>query len=308
MIYKNLQILRQNAVQTLLKAGIEPQEAKIEVDMLLEYVYGLSKKDILLNDKEISDSSEFDALISRRISEKIPVQYLINRAYFMGDEFYVDENVLIPRPETELLVETVIRHCVQCLSPSEEIINEGISRLPSLARDDDSIIKIIDIGTGSGCIAIMLAKMLPNAQIIAVDISEKALSVARNNAQKLGVSERITFVQSDIFENIEGKVDVIVSNPPYIPLKDKDSLQIEVQKHEPHLALFVEDNLGVSFYEKLAEQATQRLNKGGILAVEIGFSQGDSVKKIFEKNRFKDIEIIKDMSGIERVIISISDQ
>ena len=272
--------LKQEALQKLINAGIEPNEASIEVDLLLEKVFGFTKKDILLARELNFDSSKFNSLLEKRINEKIPVQYLISSAYFMGEEFYVDENVLIPRPETEILVEEVIRH-------SE--------------RSEESK-KIIDIGTGSGCIAIMLAKKLPNAEITAADISEKALNVAKFNAEKLGVSHRINFIVSDIFQNIDEKFDIIVSNPPYIPLKEKENLQIEVQKHEPPLALFVNDEQGISFYEKLAHQTTQHLTKPGLLAVEIGFSQEKPIKDIFIRSGFKNIEIIKDMSGIERVV------
>ncbi|OGH99945.1 MAG: hypothetical protein A2039_08915 [Candidatus Melainabacteria bacterium GWA2_34_9] len=151
----------------------------------------------------------------------------------------------------------------------------------------------------------MIAKNLEAASIFASDISEKALKIAELNAKKLGVKDKITFINSDIFENIDDNenFDVIVSNPPYISILEKQNLQSEVVLHEPHLALFAEDNKGIFFYEKLAFQAKDRLNKNGYLAVEIGIYQADDVVKIFENAHFKEIQIIKDFNNIERVVI-----
>lgn len=277
-----LKDIKQNTTSILQKSGIETKEAIIETEILLGFVFGLSKKDIILNpEKELQKEKLeiYNNLIERRIKEKIPVQYLTNKAYFMGEEFYVDENVLIPRPETEILVEEVV----------------------SL---DKNFQKIIDIGTGSGCIACMISKFFAKSSIYACDISEKALEVAKINAKNLGVEDKITFIQSDIFENINENFDIIISNPPYISINEKETLQPEVTLHEPHSALFVEDEKGVSFYAKLAHQAKERLNKGGYLAVEIGFNQSAEVVKIFEKSGFKGIKIIKDYNQIDRVIVA----
>ncbi|HSA06664.1 MAG TPA: peptide chain release factor N(5)-glutamine methyltransferase [Candidatus Gastranaerophilales bacterium] len=273
----------ENTIKKFINENIEFNEAKIEISQLVEHVFGFTKKDIMLNPslKASGDKlNQFNSLVKKRLKQKMPVQYLINKANFMGEWFYVDENVLIPRPETEILVETVLKYA-------------------------DKASKIIDIGSGSGCIAIMLAK---NADFIvtASDISEKALETAAFNANKLGIKERIKFIRSDLFKNIEEeeKFDVIVSNPPYISPEEKENLQPEVVLHEPHTALFAEDKEGVSFYEKLAQQAVSRLNPGGFIAVEVGFSQADKVKDIFMKNRFKDISLIQDFSGIQRVVIA----
>lgn len=277
---KYIKSLKNKVISELTQNNISINEARIETELLIEHVFCVKNKDLIINpDIEIPENKlkEFNSLIKKRLEEKIPVQYLINKAYFMGEEFYVDKNVLIPRSETEILVEEVV----------------------GCAMRTNSSLKIIDIGTGSGCIAIMLAKKLPNAEITASDISENAIKVAKFNAKNL----KIKFVISDIFQNIEEKFDIIVSNPPYISIKEKENLQIEVKKHEPPLALFVDDEKGVSFYEKLAHQATYHLNKPGFLAVEIGFSQAETVKSIFEKAGFKHIKIVKDLSGIERVVI-----
>lgn len=276
--------IKNNAVSKLKEGGIFSSEAIAETDILLNFVFGVAKKDIILNPEKVLEAEKletFNSLINRRIKEKIPVQYLTNEAFFMGEEFYVDENVLIPRPETEILVEEVLK----------------------LVSKNNA--KIIDIGTGSGCIACMIAKNLEAASIFASDISEKALKIAELNAKKLGVKDKITFINSDIFENIDDNenFDVIVSNPPYISILEKQNLQSEVVLHEPHLALFAEDNKGIFFYEKLAFQAKDRLNKNGYLAVEIGIYQADDVVKIFENAHFKEIQIIKDFNNIERVVI-----
>lgn len=280
--------LKKTSVQKLQDSGIPFNEAELEVAILMKHVFAIDRKDLLLNpDKEIEEreAEKFNLLIKRRINEGVPVQYLTNTAYFMGGEFYVDENVLIPRPETEILVEEVIKRCDECA-------------------------KIIDIGTGSGCIAIMLAKKLPKAQVTAVDISPKALEVAKINARKLGVADRIQFVHSDIFATLENtplfqgaKFDIVVSNPPYIPAKEKQNLQREVALHEPELALFVEDEEGVSFYRELAAQAGKHLNPGGLIAVEVGFSQAELVVKVFVESGFADICTINDLSGIGRVVV-----
>lgn len=300
----NLKETKHNIIIKLKNAGIEPNEAAIETDILLNFVFAVTKKDIILNpEKELPKKKLeiFNNLIERRIKEKIPVQYLTNKAFFMGEEFYVDENVLIPRPETEILVEKILRHYEK---RSEVAISKILT--PAKQAQNDDIIKIIDIGTGSGCIACMLAKKLTGVQLFASDISENALKVAKLNAEKLGVKDKIIFINSDLFEKIDikEKFDVIVSNPPYISILEKQNLQPEVVLHEPHQALFTEDNKGISFYEKLAFQAKNRLNKNGYLAVEIGIYQSDDVSKIFEKAGFKEISIIKDFNKIDRVIVA----
>ena len=176
----------------------------------------------------------------------------------MGQEFYANSDVLIPRSETEILVKETIEL-------TENYKNKEL--------------KIIDIGTGSGCIACTLAMNLENATITASDISKKALKIAQINAKRLKVDDRIIFQHSDILSGIDEKFDIIVSNPPYIPRSEKNNLQIEVSYHEPHLALFVEDEKGVSFYEKLIPQAKSHLNPGGFIAFEMGIEQISAYRK-----------------------------
>ncbi len=278
-----LKELFNKTVDKFTENSITSSEARYEVYLLIEEVFGLTKKDLVINPyQEVPEDGvkRFNSFVKRRIEDKVPVQYLVNKAYFMGQIFYVNENVLIPRPETEILVEETLK-----------------------LADDRA--KIIDIGSGSGCIAIMLAEKLLQAEVFASDISEKALEVAKFNAEKLGVADRIKFLKSDIFEKIDPSenFDIIISNPPYIPVKEKEHLQIEVVRHEPEMALFTEDDTGVSFYGKLVNQAASRLNTGGFLAVETGIFQAEAVKEIFKNHGFKDIQIIKDLSGIDRVVI-----
>jgi release factor glutamine methyltransferase len=201
----------------------------------------------------------------------------------MNEEFFVDKNVLIPRPETEILVERA----------------GAIIKQRFLEKKD---FKIIDIGTGSGCISVMLAKMLPAEVIFASDISEKALEIARKNAQKHHVEDRINFVLSDLFSNLDEKFDLIISNPPYIPLSMKANLQKEVVLHEPQNALFANDEAGIEFYEKIIEQSQNFLNADGIIIFELGINQFEKVKELFLKNGFKNICIVKDLNHIERII------
>lgn len=253
----------------LIDNGIEEIQAQAELNLLLESI-NFSKKDLLIGKILNKEQTEkLKSLISIRVEKKIPVQHLIGYSYFMGEKFTVNENVLIPRPETELLVEKVL----------------------NLQGN-----KVLDIGTGSGCIAIMLAK-LSGKQISSCDISPKALKIARLNAQNLNT--KVDFIDSDLFSNIEGKFDIIVSNPPYIP--HNEILAEEVLK-EPSLALFA-DNNGLAIYEKIIEQTPNYLNKGGYLAFEIGINQAKEISKLLKQNGYSNIEITRDYSGIERNII-----
>jgi release factor glutamine methyltransferase len=273
--------VKTDVLKRFLKENISKNESMIEIDILIEHVFGFSKKDLIINpDISISEKNyrEFNLLVDYRIKNKIPVQYLTNKAYFMGREFYVDNNVLIPRPETEILVEEVLK---------------------TASKMSDA--KIIDVGTGSGCIAVITALNLPKSRILGSDISQSALDVAKINAEKHNINN-ITFIQSDVLENTNETFDIIVSNPPYIPISQRKSLQEEVVKHEPHTALFVEDNIGVEFYEKIGIQAFKKLNQNGFLMVEIGFSQSEFVTNIFKENKFREISVKKDLSGIERIV------
>ena len=208
--------------------------------------------------------------------EGMPIQYINNKAYFMGLEFYVDENVLIPRCDTEILVEEIIK-----------IIKK------------DSLLKILDLCTGSGAIAISLKKYLNNIEIMASDISDKALMVARKNASKIGVD--VKFIESDLFNNINGKFDLIVSNPPYIKKSVIPSLDKQV-RNEPILALDGGKD-GLDFYRKISYDAKRFLNNNGYLCFEIGYDQRKEVEDILLQNGYINIYSKKDYGGNDRIVI-----
>lgn len=263
----------------LTDSGIDPKielsEAKIEVKMLLKHFLGVSDVDLVLHD-EFADNDDVIKAVKQRAETKKPIQHIIGSAHFMGEDFIVNENVLIPRDETEILVRKAV-----------EII------------DKNKFKKVLDIGTGSGCIACMVAK-LSDAQVVGVDVSTDALGTALDNSSKLNLFNKAIFRKSDVFSNVKEKFDMIISNPPYIPLSEKGNLQIEVS-YDPDLALFAE-NEGLEFYEKITSGATDFLNEGGYLMFELGIGQADSVKGFMQKAGFKDIEIIRDLAYIERVI------
>jgi len=260
----------------LTDSGIEVNEAKTEAKMLVKHFLGLSEVDLTIN-PEFKENNELLQAANLRASKRIPIQHIIGTAHFMGEDFIVNKNVLIPRDETEILVRKAI-----------EIINrKGLK-------------KILDIGTGSGCIACMVA-MMADVQVIGVDISTDALQIALDNSSKLGLFNKAIFRKSDIFSNVKEKFDMIVSNPPYISISEKINLQKEVE-FDPESALFASDKKGIEFYEKITSQAKNYLNKGGYLMFELGIGQSKDVKKLIEESGFKNIEIEKDLAYIDRII------
>ena len=221
----------------------------------------------------------FNQLINQRL-EGIPVAYLTNSKDFMGLSFAVNQNVLIPRPETEILTELVGEY------------------LRGLGGE----VTFADLGTGSGAIAISLLKFVKSARAYAVDLSSEALEVAKFNATKFHVEDRIELLQGDLFAPLQGKIfNAIVSNPPYIPTGELETLQAEVKK-EPRLALDGGQD-GLSFYRRIISSAPRFLADGGLLAVEIGINQASAVKTLMEAANFVSIEIFKDLAGLERVVV-----
>ena len=211
-----------------------------------------------------------------------PIQYITNMQEFMKLKFYVDNRVLIPQPDTEILVENVI------------------SIVENIQKDCQKEIKILDLCTGSGIIGVCLKKNLQNVKVHASDISECALDVAKKNSIQNNVD--ISFIKSDLFDNINEKFDVIVSNPPYIESSTLEGLSMEV-KNEPKIALDGGKD-GLDFYRKIIKEAPNFLNKSGYLSLEIGYNQKDAVEKLLKTYKYKDIQIKKDLSNIDRVIIS----
>ena len=252
------------------------EDYSIKVKILISFITGI-KKDILINyeDVEILDNKlEIYIYNLNKIIEGVPIQYITKKQEFMGLDFFVDENVLIPQPDTEILVEEVLK----------------ISKLYNKK------INILDLCTGSGAIAVSLAKYIKDVNIIATDISENAIEIAEKNAIKNNAENKIKFVVSDMFKNIENKFDIIVSNPPYIETKEIEKLSKEV-KNEPIIALDG-GNDGIKYYKIIADNYNKFLNIGGYLLLEMGYNQGESVSKLF-----KNSEIKKDLSGNDRVIL-----
>ena len=271
----------QEIIKILTDSGIEQNEANVEVKMLLEHFANYGVKDIISGNKLTTEKLELvKEKAELRAKTRQPIQHIIGYADFMGEKFIVNPSVLIPRDETEFLVRKAI-----------EIINKN------------NFTMALDVGTGSGCIACMIAKYT-QCQIIGLDISSDALNTALDNASKLNLFNKAIFRKSNIFSNVKPgeSFDIIVSNPPYIPPSEKENIQIEV-KFDPEQALFTEDEKGLEFYKKITKDAPRILNKGGYLLYELGIGQSDDVKSIMEKNGFQNIEIIKDLAGIDRVIV-----
>lgn len=262
----------------LAKTGIEQNEALAEAKILVEHNLGLTSVKLAIEPEFLPNDTLLD-MIKKRVDTRIPIQYIIGKAYFMGEYYDVNESVLIPRDETEILVRKTV-----------EIINKNDFK------------KILDVGTGSGCIACSIAK-LTDAQVKGLDISTGALQIALDNSSKMGLFNKAIFRKSDIFSNIKAneKFDMIVSNPPYIPIKEKTAIQKEVS-FEPESALYAKDDKGIEFYEKIISQAHVCLNPNGYVAFELGIGQSELVKEILLQNNFENIEIVNDLAYIERVI------
>ena len=272
----SLKELLADGTKMLTQAGID--EAELDARYILEYITGLNSAQYFIHSEDIIEKNkaeEFFRLIERR-SKRIPLSYVIGTRDFFGLTFKVDENVLIPEQETELLVEEVIKH------------SEGKS--------------VLDMCTGSGCIAISIALFGKPSKVAASDISEKALEVARENAKSLKAGE-ISFIQGDMFENVTDKFDIIVSNPPYIETGEIDELMPEVRDYIPRLALDGDID-GLKFYRIISKEAVKKLNKNGRIFYEIGYNQSRAVASILLENGFTDITVIKDYSGLDRIVMA----
>lgn len=259
----------------------------IDAGVILCFVLNCTKELIFThNERELSPEEEktyFKLIALRR--EGVPVHYIIGEKEFMSLIFKVNSNVLIPRPETETLVENVIDYLKVNSTGAENVT-----------------LNILDIGTGSGCIAVSLAYYIDNCIVTATDISLEALDIAYLNACLNGVAGKINFIKSDLFEVLGNcKFDVIVSNPPYISSYELKDLQIEIKSYEPIIALNGGPT-GLDYYRKIIEKASMFLNKNGLLAFEIGWKQAPLVITFMEEY-FSNIKIIKDLAGIERVVM-----
>ena len=256
-------------------------ELGIIARQLVAKVTGLSHTDILINksinltDKQIQLFENF----FERLKKFEPIQYIVGETEFFGMRFFVNNNVLIPRPETEELIEWILSR-----------------------YDKNREIKILDIGTGSGCIAIALKKFLPNSQVFALDISENALKTAKQNAEQNGV--KIEFLHKDILSDFidETQWDIIVSNPPYIPENEKDNISSNVLDYEPHLALFVPENSPLLFYERIIDFTKKHSSAYGEIYFEIHYDKARDIEDLLLRNSFVEVEVKKDLSGNERMI------
>lgn len=285
---KTLKGLLGKGTEILKEAGIS--EAGLDAWLLLEYASGISRAWYYAHDtEEVSEALEQKYLeLCRKRGERIPLQHLTHRAYFMEYEFYVDENVLIPRQDTEILVET-----------ARSLLKDRIKP------------EILDMCTGSGCILISLLADKRDSFGVGADISRAALGVAQRNADAIGVKERAVFVESDIFSgeifqekdgNEPAKYDMLISNPPYIPTGEIEELQEEVRLHDPILALDGRGD-GLYFYREITRQAQKYLKPDGWLLYEIGCSQGKEVADMMNQAGFVSVDVKKDLTGLDRVVL-----
>lgn len=253
-------------------------EKESMIYFLLERKCGLSRTDVLAG-KEVTVDVPWPALLDA-INRSVPVQYIAGEEFFFGRLFSVTPDVLIPRPETELLVREVIRLATGLSAPH-----------------------VVDVGTGSGCIAITLALELPTATVTGTDVSEKALAVARENAARLKAGAVLAH-HNILTDSFSLPCDVLVSNPPYIPLREKPAMNKNVTGYEPHLALFVPDDNPLLFYEALARAGREALRPGGYVMVEIHEAHGAEVEALFGAFEFREIEVKKDVDGKDRMVIA----
>ncbi len=271
----------------------DDREAANIANLTIEYITGFRKIDRLLNKQFLLNEQQLKQLehFTNELLQHKPVQYVLHEAWFAGMKFYVDANVLIPRPETEELVNWIIEDLSHITHHSPFTIH-------------NSSLTILDVGTGSGCIPIALKKKLPTVEMHAIDVSEKTLNVSKQNAATHNMSIKFQFVDilnKDARESLP-MFDVIVSNPPYVKKIEASSMHHNVVKHEPHLALFVPDEDALIFYKAIAEFGLIHLNKSGKLFFEINESLGKEVCELLQQYGYTNIELKKDMQGKERMV------
>ena len=277
-----------DAAEKVLAEGAHPERARRDTETLLLHALKTNVPDANLawliahEDEPLAADAAgpFCDLIERRLAGE-PIQYITGEAEFYGLPFHVNRDVLIPRPETEHLVEKVMALAAEFVRP-----------------------KIVDVGTGSGAIAVALAHALPFAVITATDISADALAVAKANAARNGVADRVRFFKGDLLEAVAGEhFDIVISNPPYVPESDRTTLDVEVRDYEPAQALFAGED-GLQIYRRLIPAAFDALVPGGYLALEIGYGQRAGIEALLVREGFAGIEFIPDLQGIARVAVA----
>jgi release factor glutamine methyltransferase len=276
---KRLLEVLQSTTAYFQKHGIE--SARLSAEYLLAHVLGLSRLDLYLDfDRQLSENelAPLRELVKRR-GQGEPLQHLLGTIEFCGQTFAIDKRAMVPRPETEQLVE-LITNC-----------QFSIANL-----------RIMDVGTGSGVIALSLAKQFPEAEISAVDVSEQALSLARENAARLGLTDRVRFRKTDLLDDLPERFDLIVANLPYISMEDRQSLSREVLR-DPERALFGGES-GDELIRKLIEQSPSHLNPVGLIALEIGINQAEGLTEFLRQKNYHDIQSKRDYSGINRFLLA----
>ena len=261
--------------------------AEINARLLLAHILDIEEWQLGIYRHEITQqqANQLEILIQKR-SQRIPLQHLVGSVGFYGLDVQVSPNALIPRPETELLVETVIK------------------TIHSHKRQNEPV-KLLDLATGTGCIALALAKELPMAQVWGLDISEDALNLARKNASNSGLEKRVTWIHSDMWRSIKDpdqKWDYLISNPPYIPSHEIDELEPEVRDHDPKLALDGGQD-GLDFYRLLANQADRWISQSGFIFLECGKDQADDIKKLFKSASWFADQVVRDYNNIQRILV-----
>lgn len=302
----SLQKIETTGKKLLVEAGVEEEEAALEVRLLLQESFSLNTASYLLRKQELLCKADREKVEAAGIEQteilgklhsffenfekrrrRIPLAQILGRQSFYGLDFYVNEDVLIPRADTECLVDLVL---------------EDYADLAKQAGS--SSLNILDLCTGSGCIGISVAKHLPYQELLLVDLSEKALAVAKKNAEK-HLGENVTLLQSDLLTGVQGKkFSLLLSNPPYIVSRVIPGLEREVSEYEPKMALDGGED-GLNFYRRIAKEAKAVLLPGARLYLEIGYDQGESVKDIFQKEGYEAVEVFPDLSGNPRVLRGI---
>ncbi|HEV2965559.1 MAG TPA: peptide chain release factor N(5)-glutamine methyltransferase [Chthoniobacterales bacterium] len=281
---KTLLEVLQSTTAYFTKHNIE--SPRLNAEHLIAHVLTLSRLELYLEFETKLNEQELSRLrdLVRRRAQGEPLQHLLGTVEFCGQTFLCDKRAMVPRPETEELVELVI--------------GESPSRTSSNRKPE----RIVDVGTGSGIIALSLARQFPETKVLAIDISDDALALARENAARLGLDERVQFRKGDVLENLDERFDLIVANLPYIPMQDRHLLSREVL-HDPEVALFVAER-GDELIRKLIEQAPLHFNGAGLLALEIGINQAEGLCDLLRQKNYHDIESKKDYSGVTRFLLA----
>lgn len=327
----SLQKIETTGKKLLVEAGVEEEEAALEVRLLLQESFSLNTASYLLRKQESLCKADREKVEAAGIEQteilgkfhsffenfekrrrRIPLAQILGRQSFYGLDFFVNEDVLIPRADTECLVDLVLEDYADLAKQAgktyaekrnlEHVSNKHEDNVENEANS--SSLKILDLCTGSGCIGISVAKHLPYQELLLVDLSEKALAVAKKNAEK-HLGENVTLLQSDLLTGVQGKkFSLLLSNPPYIVSRVIPGLEREVSEYEPKMALDGGED-GLVFYRRIAKEAKAVLLPGARLYLEIGYDQGESVKDIFQKEGYEAVEVFPDLAGNPRVLRGI---